>query len=231
MKRHLLIIAASALVFPVFAMETNNAPYPPRVKKYDAPGRKDGDKLRQDRKRGENGFRKGDRSEWHREMSPEEKAMRQERRLKLMEKTLKEIGVTEEQREKISALQKKLRDDMKKASKAASEARRKLSQLEKDNAPVENIYAAIDAVSDTQAEQMKILVRNKIQMERILGSEKYRQFMEAARKSYRKHGGRHSGTGLPPRPGMPPLPPNNSEKLPPIPETSGHTEQPPKPPA
>lgn len=219
MKRPLLILAVSALVLPVFAQQTNQAPYPPRER---------GGKPAW--KKGEQGGRMGERGRM-RDMSPEEKAERQERRLQLMEKTLKEIGVTEEQRAQIKELQKKQREAMQAAYKKSSEARRKLTELEESNASQEEIFAAIDAVSETQAEQMKILARNKLAMERILGKEKYRQFMEAARKSYRNQGGRHGGAGLPPRPGMPGLPRTDGGNIPPTPNAPKGETKPPLPPA
>ncbi len=61
---------------------------------------------------------------------------------------------------------------------------------------------------------------NRIEMERILGKEKYKKFMQNARKQFQKHG-RHGGTGFPPMPGRrpggkaPPMPDPNAP--PPVP--------------
>jgi hypothetical protein len=169
-----------------------------------------GDNSRPEWKRSENGGHNGEGggrqyADRYRNMSPEQKAEREERRFQLMEKTLKEIGVSEEQKIKILEVQKKLRKDMGAANLKADEARENLSKLEKYGANEAVIYAAIDSVSEAQSEQMKILAKNKMQLERILGKEKYKQFMNAARTQYQMHG-RRGGSGMPTRPDLPPLP-------------------------
>ncbi|WP_372845473.1 hypothetical protein [Pontiella sp.] len=169
-----------------------------------------GEYSRPEWKRPENGGHNGEGggrqyADRYRNMSPEQKAEREERRLQLMEKTLKEIGVSEEQKTQILELQKKLRNDMGAANLKADEARETLSKLEKSGAAEEVIYAAIDTISEVQSEQMKILAKNKMQLERILGKEKYKQFMNAARTQYQMHG-RRGGAGMPTRPDLPPLP-------------------------
>lgn len=204
MKKQIIIMALSTLVISVMAQPTNNVTRHPEYKKGDWSGR-----------RGERGERKF--TERYREMDPEKKAELKERQLQLMKKTLKEIGVSEEQGQQIAAMQQNHREAMKVVSMKVSEARKKLSELEKTGASEQVLYAAIDAVADAQAEQMKVLARNKIEMERILGPEKFRQFMEAARSQYRQHG-RRGGHGMPPRP-----------SLPPVPRGEGKGEKPPKP--
>lgn len=209
MKKELMTMALSVMLTPVFA-QTNTM---------DQSG-----KERSEWRRSEHGKRKGEGGERKfmerfREMTPEQKAQLQERRLQLMEKTLKEIGITDQQRQQIKEMQLRHREEMKKASEVLDKARRNLSELEKNSATEKQIFKAIDLVATAQADQMKVLARNKMEMERILGKEKYGQFMEAARNSYRSHG-RRGGYGLPPVPDRYPPAPNHSESktTPPVPE-------------
>lgn len=202
MKTHLIILAAITLSIPVLAQNTNEVPHP----KGDRYGEyKKGD--RGDRKYKERG-----------NMSPEQQAEMQERRLQLMEKTLKDIGVSEEQKVQIVEMQQNQREQMKATFEKVEENKRKLSELERSSASEEEIYAAIDAVSGAQADQMKLLARNRMQMERILGREKFQLFMDSARSKWKEHG-RRGGSGMPPRPGssVPPLPKNEQTVTPPIP--------------
>ncbi len=198
MKKYLMILTIGALALPVFAQNTNE------LKK--TKGERYGKRTK-----GERGERK--RKE-HRDLSLEKQAEMQEYRLQLMEKTLKDIGISEEQKAQIFDIQQKMREQMKTAYREVEENRKKLSELEKAGASEVEIYAAIDEVSDAQADQMKILARSRIQMERILGKEKFQLFMESARNKWHEHG-RRGGTGLPPRPnsgsGKPPKPPAGSE--------------------
>jgi hypothetical protein len=192
MKKTLIILATIAIAFPALAQQTNEF----RRSKEDRQG---------DRKYRE-----------FREMSPEQKAKMDERRVQLMENTLAEIGISEEQQVQIAELQANLKIQMRESSMLLDESRKNLSELEKNGAAEGEVYAAIDAVADAQAEQMKILARNRIQMERILGKDKFSQFMDCARSKWHEHG-RRGGEELPPKPGMPPLPNENKQTTPPTP--------------
>ena len=128
------------------------------------------------------------------------------RRLQLMERELNRIGVTEEERAQITALQKSYREKMKANALRIEEARSNLTGLLDAGAPMEAIDAAILDVSAAMTDQIRLLVMNRIEMERILGKKKHDQFMENARRQYQKHG-RHAGAPLPPRPAVaPPAP-------------------------
>ena len=199
MKKQIIILALSALVLPAFAQETNEF-HPER-----------GEKPPE--------WEKRERPDQHhrRELSPEEKAEQNERRLKFMKKSLKDIGVTEEQQQQIFELQQVHQEKMREVSIKSGEARKKLSQLQDEGASEAELDAAIDDVAATQAQQLKILVRNRMEMEKILGKEKNAQLMENARSQFRKHG-RRSGGGMPPRPGLPPLPTSSEDKTPPLPD-------------
>ena len=158
-----------------------------------------------------------------------DKAEMQKHRLQLMEKSLKEIGVTEEQQQQIFELQKKHLQIMKENMEKIDAARENISKLEKSGASEAELFAAIDVLTAAQGDQMKALMRNRLQMEEILGKEKFAQFMETARSQYRKHG-RRSGKGMPPKPPrLPPIPgevtdpppppvPPESQESPPLPE-------------
>ena len=123
-----------------------------------------------------------------------------------MEKALKEIGVTEEQQVRIFTLQEEHMVKMKVSWQQLKAARNDLSRVQDESAPMEEIDAAIQKVADAQAEQLKLIARNRREMEIILGKEKNDRFMKNARKQFRRHG-RPSGPHMPPRPSSPPLPP------------------------
>ena len=141
-----------------------------------------------------------------------------------MERELNRIGVTEEEKAQIIELQKKYKELMEANAQRMAMAREKLSKLQDEGAPMEVLEIAIQDVSAAQTEQLRILVRNRMEMERILGKEKYAQFMQNARTQYKKHGHR-GGPPLPPRPGLPPTP-----GLPPVPGQEHQQGKPPAPP-
>jgi hypothetical protein len=160
--------------------------------------------------------RRGEHSEQGHRDREEKKRASDQRRIKLMERELKKIGVTEEQKAQITELQKAHKEKMAASSKQIAEARRELSRLLDEGASMETLDAAIQEISTAQSEQLRILVLNRLEMERILGKEKNARFMENARAQFKKHG-RRGGPPLPPRPGQqsnPPLPPS-SEQPPP----------------
>ncbi|MBT8042112.1 MAG: hypothetical protein KJN98_03005 [Pontiella sp.] len=207
MKTKLMIIASLALAFSSVAQPTNDVPH------------SDKKTFRPEKQR---------REGW-RESSPERKAEMQERRLQLMERSLDKIGVSEEQRNQIRQLQMAHGEAMKANSKQISEARKQLSKLQDDGASEAEIDAAIDAVTAAQADQLKILVRNRMEMEKLLGKEKYALFMDRARNQFRKHG-RRGGSGMPPRPGLPPVPGDGDrEEDSPPPPPDLEEERPPTP--
>ena len=215
MKRQLIILAVSILAIPAMAQKTNEF------------GHGQGERRHSEWNEGERPDRQ--HKQGRPEMSPEKKAKMQERRLQLMEKSLREIGISEEQRVRIFELQKRHREKMKAVSQQADEARAKLSRLQDVGASEAELDVAIDAVSDAQSAQLKILVRNRMEMERILGREKYARFMENARMQFRSHG-RRGGSGMPPRPNLPPLPGGEQDSnLPPLPEASQKQKSPPLP--
>jgi uncharacterized protein YjiS (DUF1127 family) len=129
------------------------------------------------------------------------------RQVKLLEKALTDIGVTDEQRTSIFALQEAHMEKMKINWQRLKDARSTLSRLQDQSAPMEEIDAAILKVADAQAEQLRLIAHNRREMEEILGKEKNDRFMQNARKQFRRHG-RHPGHPLPARPGAadPPLP-------------------------
>ena len=156
----------------------------------------------------------------HPEWTEQKRAQQHQRRLQLMERELKKIGVTEKEKAQITQLQKMHKEKMMANEQRTAMLRERLSMLLDDGAPMEALEAAILEVSAAQTEQLRILVRNRIEMERILGKEKYSKFMKNARTQFKKHG-RRGGAGIPPVPGHHPR-----EKHPPLPE---HGTQPPPP--
>jgi len=140
----------------------------------------------------------------HPEKMEKRRAEHQQRRLQLMERELKRIGVTKEEKAQIKGLQKTHKEKMDANAHRIALTREKLSKLLDDGAPMDVLEMAIQDVSVAQTEQLRILVSNRIEMERILGKEKYAQFMKNARTQFQKHG-RRGGHGMPPRPGLPPI--------------------------
>ncbi len=151
------------------------------------------------------------------EPTPEQKEEIRQRRLQLMERELKEIGVTDEQKTRIFELQGVLQEKMRDNMERQRIAREKLSRLQDEGASMEAIDAAIKELADIQAEQLRILVKNRMELEGILGKEKYDLFMERARVQFRKHG-RRGGPEMPPRPGLPPMPEEGEVPPPPSPD-------------
>jgi len=139
------------------------------------------------------------------EQMEKNRAKHQQRRLRLMERELKRIGVTEEEKAQIIQLQKMHKEKMGANAHRTEMTRERLSKLLDEGAPMEVLEEAIHAISAAQTEQLRILVVNRIEMERILGKEKHALFMQNARTQYQKHG-RRGGPPLPPRPGLPPIP-------------------------
>jgi uncharacterized protein YjiS (DUF1127 family) len=160
-------------------------------------------------------------AEQERQISASEKGDKfRARQVKLLEKALKDIGVSEAQRTRIFALQKEHMEKMMTNWQRLKEARSTLSRLQDESAPMEEIDAAIQQVADAQAEQLRLIAHNRREMEEILGKEKYDSFMQNARKQFRRHG-RHPGHPLPPRPGAdekpnPPVPPEESRAEAPV---------------
>lgn len=134
-----------------------------------------------------------------------DESAKHERRLQLMERELKRIGVTEEEKAQILALQKSYKEKMEVNTLRVTTAREKLSKLMNEGAPMDVLESTIQEISEAQADQLRTLVRNRIEMERILGKKKHDEFMKNARMQYQKHG-RRGGPPLPPRPGQPPAP-------------------------
>ncbi len=205
MKKQIAVIILSVAAFSASAQETNQMERPPR----------EGQEFRKDGEQRQVGGvdKKGD---YH------------ERRLQLMEDALKKLGVTEEQKIQIEELQKAHNEKMKANMQRMNDARKKLSDLQNQGAPETLLGKAIDEVCAAQKEQLWILVKNRKEMERILGKEKFDEFMNSARQQYKKHG-RRGGSGIPPLPdngngeNSPPIPrnfnnPPTPQSIPPVPE-------------
>jgi hypothetical protein len=219
MKKQLILLLTTALVLPVLSQETNE------VKQRD-------EKQTEERKsRSKDGHSDYKNRPERSNRTEEQRKAHAERKYQFMDKALSEIGISDEDKVKIQVLQQEHREKMKGISERTEAARKKLSDLQNSGATEVELDAAIDEVTQTQGEQLKLLVRNRMGMERILGKEKCGQLMDAARKQYRKKGNR-GGPGLPPLPGgagdvkpsTPPLPDSAAKtsaaksKAPPIPD-------------
>ncbi len=185
MKKHIMILAASTVVFSAMAQETNE--FSPRRERENHPDRREQVEKRQEKD--------------------------QQRRLQFLERELKRMGITEEEKAQITALQKIHKEKMKANAHRTAIAREKLTQLLDEGVSMEALEVAIQNVSAAQTEQLRILVGNRIEMERILGKEKHAQFMQKARTQFQKHG-RRSAPPLPPRPGLPPIPGQQESRRP-----------------
>ena len=123
-------------------------------------------------------------------------------RIQLMQKALKNLEITEEQQQQIVVLQQQHAEKIRANARRTDAAGKKLAELQDSGASRDEIARAIDEISEAQKERLWILTDNRMEMERILGKEKYKAFMEKARKQYRAHR-RHGGLGMPPRPDLP----------------------------
>lgn len=130
-----------------------------------------------------------------RERTEEERAEFRKRKYEFMDKFLTNIGIKEEERQKIHTLQEEHRKRMKENHIKSEEARKELTQLQSEGATEEAIDAAIEKIADIQADQLRILVKNRMEMEKILGKEKYELFMNNARKQFNMHRERKVGEG------------------------------------
>lgn len=195
MKKHWMVLFIIAMALPVFAQKTNAIP-------------RSRDAVEKKHSRLES-------SPW----TEKNRKEYQERKYQFMSKMLSNIGVSDDDKIKIRKLQEAHRQKMKANTKRSTSARKKLSRLQDQGANEKEIEAAIQDVVDAFAEQIRILVGNRREMEKILGKEKYALFMQDARAQFKKHGQR-GGSGMPPRPGLPPLPnTGKTPKTPPLPNT------------
>jgi hypothetical protein len=208
MKKTNIFLVVSVLALSIQAQDSNKVSEVAQPLKYDAVNQQ----TNQHRSRRE----KKDNSEQGK--IRDQRYAKQLRRLQLMERELKKIGVTEEEKAQINALQKLHKEKMMANAQQSATARKKLSKLQDEGASMEVLESAIQEISAAQAEQLRILVRNRMAMERILGKEKFAKFMQNARAQFEKHG-RRGGSSLPPRPGVPPTPGQQREPptLPPTP--------------
>lgn len=163
-----------------------------------------------------------------REQKEQQRRQHEQRKYQFMDRMLTKIGVSDEDKVKISKLQSEHRQNIKVSKKRTEAAHAKLAWIQETDATDAEIDAAIQEIADAQTEQLKILVYNRREMETILGKEKYAQLMEIARTQFHKRG--HSGGhGLPPRPGLPPIPGEPKEvKEPPMPPVQDTLPTPPE---
>ncbi len=212
MKKQLIILLVSAMVVPALAQETND------LQMRRGQGREANRKNRDRPKR-------PDHADW----TEEQHKQHQERKYQFMDKELTQIGVSDEDKIKIRQLQEAYRQQMKASTERTTAAREKLSTLQNAGASEAELYASIDKVAGAQSEHLKIIVRNRMEMEKILGKEKHARFMENARTQFRQHG-RRGGSGVPPRPGVPPKPKTEKgSKQPPPPDSQTKKDTPPLP--
>jgi hypothetical protein len=104
-----------------------------------------------------------------------------------MERILIEIGVEKEVRLQLRDLQTEHRKRVKDCQERLMEARKNLSDLEKENASDKQINKAIRKITKIQEEQLRMVVFNRRAMKSLLGEEKYEEFIKKARKEFQKH--------------------------------------------
>jgi len=163
-----------------------------------------------------------------REQMEQQRRQHEQRKYQFMDRMLTKIGVSDEDKIQISTLQSEHRRKIEVSKKRMEAAQAKLAWIQETDATDAEIDAAIQEIGDAQTEQLTILVYNRREMEKILGKEKYAQLMEIARTQFHKrgHGGSH---GLPPRPGLPPIPGKQTQvKEPPMPPNQKTVPTPPE---
>ncbi len=151
------------------------------------------------------------------EQTEQKRRPHEQRKYQFMNRALTKIGVSDEDKQKIRTLQSEHRRQIGVSKKRMEAAHSKLAWIQEIDATDVEIDIAIQEIAEAQTEQLKILVYNRREMEKILGKEKYAQLMEIARTQFHKRG-QGGGRGLPPRPGLPPLPGEQKKvKEPPMP--------------
>lgn len=119
----------------------------------------------------------------------------EKRKFDFMNRELDKLGITEKQKHQVGELQKTHRQLMEANGRRTAEARKKLATLQDEGADWVALNAAIDEVASSQAEQLRILVKNRIEMENIIGKENYKKLMESARNKMRKFRDKHEHGG------------------------------------
>ncbi|MCF7848416.1 MAG: hypothetical protein K9M45_06160 [Kiritimatiellales bacterium] len=176
MKKMMLIILLSTLIVPLYAQETNA--FRPK---------KDGPRKHV-KKRGER---------------PPGGEEHQQRRLDFMAKVMDEVGVTEEEKTRLQELQDMHQRQMMQNNEKMRAIRERFDELQRTDASDEEIDQAINEITTVQAEQLRILLRHRREMEKIIGKEKNDKMMERARDMFRQYGspGGFGGKGSGGKPG------------------------------
>lgn len=219
MKKQNMILVVSVLVLPAMAQDSNEVSEISRPP-YNDPVEQQTNRFARSREKKESPDQK--------KKTEKKRVINQQRRIQLMERELNRIGVTEEEKAQITELQKIYKEKMTANAQQIATARKKLSKLQDEGATMVELEAAIQDVAAAQTEQLRILVRNRQEMERILGKEKLAQFMQNARKQFQKHG-RRGGPPLPSQPGLPPIPGQEHRRgEPSVPQAPPQTPPPPE---
>lgn len=171
MKKYILFLLLTTLPFSLFAQETNDVFSNPQLAETNKPS----PKLRK----------------WNPSPHTSKQAIARkkeiEKKYRLLDQTLSEIGVNAEDRIKIRTLQKKHQKKIRINTQKTIQARKNLSMVQNKGGDADAIEQAILHLSEAQTDQIRILVNNRMAMEQILGKKKYTLFMKSAREQFRKH--------------------------------------------
>ena len=84
---------------------------------------------------------------------------------------------------------------------ASAKGRKELDQLLEKQAANEKLEKTITELTQLKAKQLRLIIRNRKQMERILGKAKADEFMQIARKKFEEKRGRVRVGTRPEKPG------------------------------
>jgi superfamily II RNA helicase len=111
-------------------------------------------------------------------------------RVRFKQKMLDSLEISEHQREQVEQLQQSFSTEMSELMKASSVGRKELDQLLEKQVANEELEKNITELTQLKAKQLRLIIRNRKQMERILGKAKADEFMQIARKKYEESRGR-----------------------------------------
>lgn len=111
-------------------------------------------------------------------------------RVQFKQKMLDSLEISERQREQVEQLQQSFSTEMSELMKASAAGRKELDRLLETQAANEELEKNITELTQLKAKQLRLIIRNRKQMERILGKAKADEFMQIARKKFEEKRGR-----------------------------------------
>tara|TARA_E500000075_G_C6716047_1_gene186842 strand:- start:60 stop:554 length:495 start_codon:yes stop_codon:yes gene_type:complete len=122
-------------------------------------------------------------------------------RVQFKQRMLDSLEISERQQEQVEQLQQSFSTEMSELMQASAKGRKELDQLLEKQAANEELEKTITELTQLKAKQLRLIIRNRKQMERILGKAKADEFMQIARKKFEEKRGRVRVGTRPEKPG------------------------------